>query len=151
MTDAPPTRRRSVAARRAGYAFGVVVNVALLYAVHGWPGWRELPFLTEDTTQVLGAVTAALVAGLVTNVVYLASDPPWLTALGDLVITVIGLVALVRVWQVFPLDFGDHAVNWAMVARVLLVIAMGGSVIGVFAQLAALVRFGAGPARTVRP
>lgn len=133
-------RRPGVATRRVGYVAAVVVNAFLLYAVNVWPGWDELPFLTEDTPDVLGLVNASMLVSVAANAVYLVHDPPWLRALGDVVTTSVGLAALVRIWQVFPLDFGDSTFDWALVVHILLGVAVVGSVIGIVAALASLVR-----------
>jgi hypothetical protein len=134
------TRRPSAGVRRGGYVAAVVVNAALLWLVHVWPGWEAVPFLTEDTEQVLGLVTASLVAAAVLNLVYLASDPAWLTAAGGIVTTAIGLAAVVRLLQVFPFDFGDDGSGWALVARIVLWLGIVGSAIGIVVNLVALVR-----------
>lgn len=46
---------------------------------------------------------------MVANLVYLLHDPRWLKALGDVVTTAVGLVAVLRMWAVFPFDFGDSS------------------------------------------
>ncbi len=85
---APSIRRRA-----AGWllALAIVFSTALLVILNGSPGWQALPFLTSDTTQVLGLVNLCLAAGIAANLVYLAYDPPWLKSLGDLATTGIGL------------------------------------------------------------
>lgn len=122
MTRTAPTRRQSVAARRAGYVIAIVINATLLYVVNVWPGWQAVSFLTEDTRQVLGLVNLSLAAGVVANVAYLAHDGPLLKALGDLVTTGIGLAAVVRVWQVFPFDFRGWSYDWSFLVHVLLMV-----------------------------
>lgn len=131
--------RASRATRRTGYLFAVVFNAVALFAIHTWPGWQQVPFLTSDTEQVLGWVSASLIAGLVANAVYLLADPRWLKSLGDLTITGIGLVALVRVWQVFPFDFAEP---WVLVVRILLAIGFLGSIVAMIVQLVGLVADG---------
>lgn len=138
MTTKAQTDR--AAGRRAGYVVAALLNAAMLYAVHVWPGWEVLPFLTEETPQVLGLVTASIVAGLLTNIVYLVSDPAWLRTVGDLVTTSIGLAALIVIWQVFPFDFTAYSFDWELVARVLLVVAIVGSAIGILVAAGKLVR-----------
>ena len=128
--------RKPVGTRRFGYVVAVLVNAAMLYAVNRWPGWQEVPFLTADTELVLGLVNATIVVNLVANVIYLVRDPRWLTALGDLVTTAVGLAALVRIWKVFPLDVSDR---WELLVRTLLVVGIVGSAIGI---VVAIVRFG---------
>jgi hypothetical protein len=105
-------RRPSIAARRFGYIVAAAVTVAIFNVINVWPGWREVPFLTDDTGQVLWLVNLSLFAGIAVNVAYLAYDPPWSKSLGDLVTTGIGLAVLAQVWQVFPFDFSGYSVNW---------------------------------------
>lgn len=139
-----PTRtsanRPSPAARRGGYVAGIIIGAALLFVLNGWPGWQSMPFLTSDTTQVLWLVNLSLAAGVAANVVYLAYDPPWLRSLGDLVTAGIGLAAAIRVWQVFPFDFQGSAAAWSTVLRVLLIVVIVGSCIGILVNLVSLAR-----------
>jgi hypothetical protein len=136
-----PRRRPERSVRRVGYAVGAVVNGVLLWLVHVWPGWEAVPFLTGDFSEVVGLVTLALWAGIATNLVYLVSDPRWLTALGGLVTTGIGLAAAVRLWQLFPFDLVDP---WDLVVRVLLVVGIVGSVVALLVGVVTLVRSAAG-------
>jgi hypothetical protein len=134
----PAAPRPSRGARRFGYAVASAVNALLLYLVNVRPGWDAVPFLTDDTTVVLGAVNASIAAGLVVNLVHLIADPRRLRALGDVVTTAVGLYALVRIWQVFPFDVTD---GWTTVLRVLLVVGVAGSG---FAIVSALRRLATG-------
>jgi hypothetical protein len=137
-----PTRRRtrarpSRAARRFGYVVAIALNTAMLYAINVWPGWDVVPFLTGDTVDVLDAVNASIVVTLAANTVYLFRDPPRVRALGDLVTTVVGLVVMVVIWRVFPLDVSS---GWETVARVLLAIGIVGSAIAIVTGIVRLVR-----------
>jgi len=132
--DRPAAATRT---NRLGNLVAVAVDVAGLVVLHLWPGWAEFSFLTEDTRSVLGVVDAALVVGIVVNLVLLLRSPAWPTAAGSLVTTAVSLVATVRVLQVFPFDLSD---GWGTVVRVALVVAVVGSVLGILALLASLVR-----------
>src|SRR3712207_2441377 len=107
----PPVRSESDVARRTSYLVGAAVNAVVLYLVNVEPGWQAVPFLTEDTTQVLDMVNVTLCAGALAQLVYLFVDPPWFKTLGDLVTTGIGLATLVLVFRVFPFSF-DGAIPW---------------------------------------
>jgi hypothetical protein len=120
---------------------GALVNACLLYAVHLWPGWEAVPFLTEDMTEVLGVVSATIVVGIAANLVYAISDPVWVRSLGDLVTTSVGLAAAIQLWQVFPFDFSAYSFDWALVTRTVLVVAIVGSAIGILVAAGRLVRF----------
>jgi hypothetical protein len=142
-TSEEPRRSRrgpSPAARRFGYAVAAVVDVLLLYLVNVWPGWQILPFLTGGMVEVLPWINASLAAGIVVSLIDVIFDRRWLRALGDLITTSIGLVALVQLWRVFPFDFGDTTVPWEWLARAVLIIGMIGSAIGIVVQAVILVR-----------
>lgn len=136
----PGKRRPAPAARRLGYTIAMAINAVMLYLVNVSPGWDAVPFLTHDTTQVIGWVNASIAAGIIANALYLAMDQRWFRALGEAIVTVIGLAAMVRLWQVFPFSFDDEGVPWHDVVRLLLAIGMVGSVIGIITNLASLRR-----------
>lgn len=139
MTRTAAPARRTRASRRAGYSIAVLVNLALLVAINVWPGWERVPFLTDETDLVLGWVNASIVVNLVANVLYFVADPPRLRALGDVVTTSVGVVAMIRVWQVFPFDVASDSSGWGLVLRFLLAIGVIGSVVGIVAALVRLV------------
>lgn len=128
----PP--RSSPAARRLGYLIGAVVNALLLYLINRDPGWQAVPFLTDATTEVLGLVNASIAVSLVANLFYVAWDPVWLKALGDLVTISVGVVALVRIWQVWPIDFPAGS-PWDVLARVAVGVGIAGGLVGIVASI----------------
>ncbi|HWS59258.1 MAG TPA: hypothetical protein VN257_12010 [Actinotalea sp.] len=126
-------------ARRAGYVASAIVNAVLLYLVAVRPGWQAVPFLTADASEVIPLVEASLVAGIVVNLVWVVGDPPWLRSLGDLVTTLFGVAVLGRLLTVFPFTIeAGSAVE--TVVRLLLALALVGSVIGVVVHAVTLVR-----------
>jgi hypothetical protein len=131
-----PRPRPGPGTRRFGYVVAAAVNALLLTLVNARPGWDAVPFLTDDTTLVLGAVNASITAGLVANLLYLLADPRRLRALGDAVTTTVGLYAMVKIWQVFPFDVTD---GWTTVLRVLLVVGIAGSGIAIVSALVRVV------------
>jgi len=141
MTASVKTRP-SVRTRRAGYLVGVVLNGVLLILVNGRPGWAAVPFLTPGFSSVVGLVDLALVAGLVTGLVHVWHDPEWLVALDGVVTACAGLAALIRLWQVFPFDFAGSSFDWPLTARIVLVVGIAGTAIGLLVQLLTLARAG---------
>jgi hypothetical protein len=123
-----------------GYAIAVAINIALLLAVNVWPGWDAAAFLTGDAQLVLPVVNATIAVNLVANSVYLVGDPAWLKASGDIVTLGVGLLALLRIWQVFPFDLGAEPLDWALVVRIALVIGIIGSCIGMLVAMVTFVR-----------
>jgi len=140
MTITAARVRPTATARRWGYVVAVIVNAIVFYAANVWPGWQALPFVTADMALVIGFVNASILASLAANVVYLVSDPPWVKALGDLLTSTVGLVAAVRMWQVFPFDFAAGAFDWAPVVRVLLLLCIVGGAIAIVVAVARFFR-----------
>jgi len=133
--EAPPKKRPSPASRRFGYLVAVVVNLAILLAVNEWPGWDAVPFLTADTESLLGLVNASLWISVAVNVAYLAFDPRWFKALGDALTAAVSFVVTWAILVVFPFDFGTHAFDWAALTRIVLVVALVGSLVAVVVNL----------------
>jgi hypothetical protein len=138
--DTRPRRHDTRTDRRVGYVAGAVVDALLLGAVNGWPGWDTVPFLTDDTRLVLGWVNASLVVGLLANLLYAVADPPRVRAGGDLVQNLVGLAAMVRIWQVFPVDVAKGGFDWELLARWLLAIGMVGASVAALVAVVRLVR-----------
>jgi hypothetical protein len=132
-------RRPSTASRRTGYVIAAGINAVMLWLIHQWPGWDAVPFLTADFQTVLWLIDLSLVVTIALNVLYLIRDPRRLTAAGAVVTTAIGLAAAVRLLQIFPFDFGGSGF-WPVVFRVLLWVAIVGSIIGIIANLATVLR-----------
>lgn len=123
--------------RGTGHVLGALVNGVLLVAIHGWPGWDVVPFLTAETPRALGVVTAALVAGIVVHLVQVPRTPGWTAPAGLVVTSAFGAVATAGVYRVFPLDVSD---GWETVVRVVLVVGVVGAAVGVLAALVSLLR-----------
>jgi hypothetical protein len=113
--------------------------VAVLLAVNVWPGWRAVPFLTEETTAVLGLFNLSLLMGGFANVLYALFDARWLRAFGEMVTAVVGLAVLSRIWSVFPFDFGASS-SWSYLTRFVLLVALVGAGIGLVVNIVALGR-----------
>jgi hypothetical protein len=145
--QAPPTpprsaRRPPLAARRVGYLLGVAVNLLLLWFLTVQPGWRWLPFLTEDFVAVVGLVIVSLLVGATLDLLYVAFDPRWLRSLGEAVTAALACAVLARMWAVFPIDLGGWS-GWEPVLRVVILLGAIGAGIGVIANLVQAVQHAA--------
>ena len=135
---------------RGGNVGSALVNAAMLWGINIWPGWQVLPFLTSDMTRVLGIINASLTAGIVANLIFVVIRNRGIMALGNLVVLGIGLAAVLRLWEVFPFDFGDSWSGWPVVVRVLLGLGIGGSIIGALVEIVALFRSPGGSRQRAR-
>lgn len=128
-------RRPARPARIAGYLFTVVLMGVVWFAANAWPGWEAVPFLSDEVPLVLGLFNLSLVATAAVNVVYVAADPPWLTASGELVLSAISLAVAWQVAAVFPVDFTGLGYDLTTLARIVVVVALVGSAIAVLVNL----------------
>jgi hypothetical protein len=126
--------------QRVGYTAGIVINTALLVTINAWPGWEALSFVTSEAAQLVPLLNAALAAGILAYLTYIVIDRRWVKALGDLITVGLSLAVLWRTWQVFPFEFEDASVDWALILRVGLAVSIGGCVIALIVQLVVLIR-----------
>lgn len=131
--------RPSRAARRVGYVVAAGVNIALWYLVNVRPGWQVVPFLTDDVTRVLGLFNLSLLAEAVANLAYVVFDARWFRAGVEVGLSLIGVLLAWQIFDVFPVDFTGLSYDLTTLARVLVIVGLVGSGIGL---LAAVVRFG---------
>jgi hypothetical protein len=78
----------------------------------------------------------------VANVLYLWYDPAWFKSVCQVGVSLIGLAGAIRMWQVFPFDFSAYSFNWAALTRVVLVLAVFGSAVGIVVELVRLASHG---------
>ncbi|HET6530863.1 MAG TPA: hypothetical protein VFH03_09665 [Actinoplanes sp.] len=116
----------------------MAVNLLMLYLINVRPGWDAVPFFTDETVEVLPLINLSLVVSVSVNLLYLGYDRRWFVGLGGLATTGVGLVALIRMWQVFPFDFTADS-TWALIVRVVLAFAIAGSVITWIVQFVQMV------------
>jgi hypothetical protein len=117
----------------------VAVDAALLYLLNRSPGWQAVPFLTDAMSQVIGVVNLSVTAGLVANLVYVVWDPEWLKALGDLTTTCVGVLAMLRLWQVWPFDLPAGS-PWNLLVHLALGLGLVGGAVGIAASTVRYVR-----------
>ncbi|HEX6345879.1 hypothetical protein [Umezawaea sp.] len=107
-------------AQRTGCFVAALVDVVLLVLINVSPGWRVVPFLTEQAGDVVRVADIGLAVGIVVNLVCLVVPRRQVALLGDVVTTAVALAVLWRMWVVFPFDFDDLSVDWATIARIAL-------------------------------
>ena len=141
---------RSAATRRFGYVVAIGVNLVLLYVVNNLLEWGVPEFLTDDFERVLPIMNFSIVANIVVNIVYLFFDPTWFKSITQIVLSVIGLIVVIRLYRVFPFDYTAYEFyefEWEVVTRVILVLIMVGISIGIIATTA---KFGSDLVRAAR-
>ncbi len=125
---------------RIGYAIAVVVNLVLLFVVKNLLAWDWIPFLTDDFEQLLPIVNLSLVVGAGANFAFIFYNAHWFRSVGQIVQNVVSLFVIVVTLKVFPFDFSPYSINWATIARVVLILAAVGVAIGTIAEVVKLIR-----------
>jgi hypothetical protein len=136
--------RPSAASRRVGYAITIVVNAVLLFVVVNLLAWGWLPFLTDEFARVLPLLQLSLLATIAINVVYLWYDPPVFRSLMQIGLSGIALAVSLRVYDVYPFDFSPYVAAWDVAARVLLILAIIGTIVGIVAEVVRLAKTAGG-------
>jgi hypothetical protein len=138
---AAPERAKPRKGKRLGYIIAIIINAALLVVANSILDWDILPFLMPDFTRVLLLLNISLTATIVANVAFLLFDPDWFTALCRMVLNAVGIAVSVSFLTVFPFDFSAYTgFDWALLARVLIILGIAGSSIGVIVEAVKLVR-----------
>lgn len=126
--------------RRVGYGIAAGLNGLLLYLVNVAPGWEAVPFLTESFASVVGLLNTSLAVALAVNLLWIAADPPWLRALGQVVQSGLGLAVVLTLLDVFPFDVTINDLDVAWLLRFVLIIIAIATGIGLLVQMGLLVR-----------
>ena len=122
------------AGRRFGYGVAVVVNLFMLVAVQFILDWGWLPFLTDEFATLVPWISLSLLVSIVVNLVYQFNDTPVVKSTGQILSNLISLFVTYQIFQVFPFDFSGSEFDWTLVTRILLILAMVGSGIGVLTE-----------------
>lgn len=139
---APVTKtssRTNPAGRRVGYVIAIIINLALLYLINVMPGWTAIDVLTAEFTTVLWIINLSLLLSVAANIAYIAYDSTWFKASCEFTLAAISLIIAIRMYQVFPFDFATFAFNWTVLARLIIVAVMIGSMIAMVVNAVRLV------------
>ena len=130
--------RAPVAARRVGYAIGIGANIALVVITVNVVDWGWPAFITEDFESLTTIIVFSLVLSSAVNLTYMFYDPLRWKAVGDVITAAAALAVVWRALVVFPIRFESGP--WAGAARVIMIVAFVGLVIGLIAGIVKLTR-----------
>lgn len=120
--------------RRFGYGVAVVVNLAMLVVVQNILDWGWLPFLTEHFAEVIPWISLSLVMSIAVNLIFQFNDTRTVKSTGQIASNLISIFVTYQIFRVFPFDFSNYDFNWALIVRIVLILAMVGAGIGVLAD-----------------
>jgi hypothetical protein len=125
--------------KRFGYAIAVVVNLVMLVVVQNILEWGWLPFLTEEFADVVPWISLSLVVSIVANLIYQFNDTAPVKSTGQILVNLVSIGVTYVILQVFPFDFTGYGFDWAIVVRIVLILAIVGSGIGVLTEATRLI------------
>lgn len=134
--DVSPQMRKT--GRRFGYGVAVIVNLVMLGAVQFILDWGWLPFLTEEFRALVPLISVSLIFSIIANLVYLFDDRTIVKSTGQILVDLVSLYVTYQIYLAFPFDFTASTIDWAVPLRVLLIVAMVGTGIGVLSEAAKL-------------
>jgi hypothetical protein len=119
-----------------GSVVGNIVALVLVNTVMLWRPWTRGVVL-ESWVDILWAADLSILVQIVGNLILAFYRPNIFHAFMKVVFTAAGLLSIIVFYIVFPLDFSKINVDWLnTLARVFLMVGMGGSLIGIVAGLA---------------
>ena len=118
-----------------GGMIGNVIALVIVDCVLIWRQWTHGVIL-DTWSQILWAANLSLAMQVVGNLVLAFYRPARLYAFLQAVFAAAGFVSIVVFYVVFPLDFSAVGLGWLnTLARIVLIVAMAGAVIGFVVQL----------------
>lgn len=129
-----------IAARRFGYAIAIAINAVLLWIAMNLLEWGWFDWLTDSYEQLIPLIVVVFSAEILKNIVFVFNDAQPIKSVGELLTGVLGLILAVRTLQVYPLDFSAYDFNWDLVARIILIVGVVGSAIGLIVEFGRLLR-----------
>ncbi len=138
-------------ARIFGYLVAALLNLAMLWIAWHVLDWGWLPFLTGGWREVLPVLTLSLGATVAVNLGYVVHDPPWLRSAAGIVLLVLSVAVTVQLLRVFPFLLSGYEFPWDTVARVVLLVALVGTLIAIVVEIVKLVRLAERPRAAVPP
>jgi hypothetical protein len=123
--------------RKAGFVIAILVNAGLWIVINVRPGWQSFDFLTPSFADVLPVINLSLIVGALINAAYLVIEERWFRHLGQLLVSIIGMIVAWRLLAVFPFE---PATDWEPLVRTVLILALLGSGVAALVEFARLIR-----------
>jgi hypothetical protein len=113
-----------------GYLVSAAINGVLLWAVNRLPAWKPF-FLLDSYSDVLWALNMSFIVQVALNVVLAFYHPLFFHYLANTILSLVSIVSLSVLLQVFPVDFSSRVGHWAnTLFRIVLIVGLVGSAIG---------------------
>lgn len=121
--------------RQFGYSIAIGINVVMLIIVQNILDWGWLGFLTDEFAEVVPWISFSLGASIIANLIYLFNDDHVVKSAGQIALNLITIVVTYQLFSVFPFDFSTYSFDWALVMRIVLIVAMVGAGIGALTEI----------------
>jgi hypothetical protein len=139
MENQKPEKKKSQPNSLANYIAGAVFNGVFIFLVNKIPDWN-LAFISDGYSQVLWALNLSLIAQTAGNLVLIFYHPLLVHHIGNLLFSVLGFIAIVVLYTVFPFNLADSQ-NWLRILlRVVMIVGMVGTAIAFVVHIVGCIR-----------
>ena len=122
--------------REPGYIITILINLVMIYLAYYLRDHRPF-FLTGSYVTVLPAIIISLCVTILAHAAFLVYDRAWFRHLVQIGQHIVSILVMVVIYVIFPFALGQP---WPLLVRILLILGLIGTGIGVLVELAALVK-----------
>jgi hypothetical protein len=122
--------------RKAEYIAAIIFSLIFLYIWNNVLNWN-IYFITSALNEVLWIINISIIVTIIGNALLLAYNPDWFRHVTKIIINIITLIATYFVYTVFPFDFYNSFINWAL--SIFLILVMIGIAIAITVEFYYLV------------
>ena len=117
--------------RTTEYTIAIIVSLIFLYVFNNLLNWH-IYFVTNALNEVLWIINLSLLATIIGNALFILYRADWFRHLVKIVINIFNIIAVYLVYLVFPFNFNNSFLNWAI--NILLILIMIRIVIAIIVE-----------------
>ena len=117
--------------RTTEYIIAIIVSLIFLYVFNNLLNWH-IYFVTNALNEVLWIINLSLLATIIGNALLILYRAEWFRHLMKIIINIFNIIAVYLVYLVFPFNFNNSFLNWAI--NILLILIMIRIVIAIIVE-----------------
>ena len=117
--------------RTTEYIIAIIVSLIFLYVFNNLLNWH-IYFVTNALNEVLWIINLSLLATIIGNALLILYRAEWFRHFMKIIINIFNIIAVYLVYLVFPFNFNNSFLNWAI--NILLILIMIRIVIAIIVE-----------------
>ena len=117
--------------RTTEYTIAIIVSLIFLYVFNNLLNWH-IYFVTNALNEVLWIINLSLLATTIGNALLILYRAEWFRHFMKIIINIFNIIAVYLVYLVFPFNFNNSFLNWAI--NILLILIMIRIVIAIIVE-----------------